>query len=516
MYRRPYRLIDALGVITFAALAGCGGGDPIGPQPGGGSSTLVQVSGNNQTGAVGTALAQDFVVRVEDQAGTPTAGVTVTWSVTAGGGSIAPTTDVTDANGLSQARLTLGAVDGTNTAQATVQGLTPITFTATGSTGGAPTPTAGAFRTIDAGSYHTCAITTTELPFCWGFNQNGELGNGATTLAMVPTAVSGGLNFRQVSGGKYHSCAVTLSGDGYCWGSNLVGQLGRPAPLQSTTPGLLSRAITFGSISVGREHSCGLALTGTAFCWGANSGGQIGFFTETFSVDTAGFVFTLENFTRLATGGLHTCGLTATPSFGGHAAGTALCWGFNDQGQLGTGNTTTIYPDTTVFSPRLALGGLAFDSITAGFKHTCALTAAGAAHCWGENSFGQLGDGTTTRSLVPVPVGGGLTFVALNAGFYHTCGITTAGAAYCWGRNTPNSVQESVGGQLGDGTTTNRTSPTPVSGGLIFQSISAGEVTSCGVTTGSVAYCWGDNEYGQLGTGDLTSSQVPIRVANQP
>jgi alpha-tubulin suppressor-like RCC1 family protein len=114
-----------------------------------------------------------------------------------------------------------------------------------------------------------------------------------------------------------------------------------------------------------------------------------------------------------------------------------------------------------------------------------------------------------------VPVSGGTTFIALSAGFYHTCGIATGGAAYCWGRNTPNSVQESVGGQLGDGSTTSRSLPTPVSGGLVFQTISAGEVTSCGITTNG-AYCWGDNEYGQLGTGDVISAQVPVRVAGQP
>jgi alpha-tubulin suppressor-like RCC1 family protein len=109
-----------------------------------------------------------------------------------------------------------------------------------------------------------------------------------------------------------------------------------------------------------------------------------------------------------------------------------------------------------------------------------------------------------------------LTFVTLSAGFYHTCGITTTGAAYCWGRNTPNSLQESVGGQLGDGTTTDRNTPTLVTGGLSFKSISAGEVTTCGVTTTGVAYCWGDNEYGQLGTNSTTSFQVPTKLSNQP
>jgi alpha-tubulin suppressor-like RCC1 family protein len=518
VYRRHFT--NAVRMIGLAALASCGGGDPIGPggQPSGGATTLVLVSGNFQSAPVGTALVQDFVVRADDASGNPVAGTAVTWSVTAGGGSIAPTTDVTDANGLSQARLTVGPSAGTNTAQALVQGLTPVVFTATGTTGGGPVPAGPVtFRTIDAGSYHTCAISTTELPYCWGFNQDGELGNGATTVSLVPTSVSGGLNFRQISGGKFHSCAVSLAGDGYCWGSNLEKQLALATGIQSNTPVLNGRAVTFATISVGRAHSCGLTLGGSALCWGSNTEGQLGFLTKTTSVDTTGWVRTDgEIFTRIAAGGLHNCALTTAPSANALPVGTALCWGFNDKGQLGTGNTITVAPDTTNPSTRLVLGGLTFDSITAGFKHTCALTGAGAAYCWGDNSFGQLGDGSTIGSLAPIAVSGGQTFAALSAGFYHTCGITTAGAAYCWGRNTPNSVQESVGGQLGDGTTASKSSPAAVSGGLTFQSISAGEVTTCGVTTGGVAYCWGDNEYGQLGTGDDISSQVPVLVAGQP
>jgi alpha-tubulin suppressor-like RCC1 family protein len=485
-----------------AALAGCSG-DPTSST--GPAAAILLVSGDGQSGPVGTALAQDFVVRVNDIAGSPVAGVIVTWATTGGGGSVSSTSDLTDASGLSQVRLTLGPSSGTNTASAAVAGVGNVTFTATGTTGGGGGGGGTGnltFRTIDAGSYHSCAISRTELAYCWGFNQDGELGNGTTSLGMTPVAVSGGHNFRQVSGGKFHSCGVTLAGDGYCWGSNLEGQLGRDVEIQSTTPVLNARAITFGSMSVGRAHSCGLSLSGIAFCWGSNIEGQLGFITQTTSVDTAGFVNTGADFTRLAGGGLHNCGITT--------AATTLCWGFNDQGQLGNGTTAG---GTTVVT---VSGGFTFDSITAGFKHTCALTAAGAAYCWGHNSYGQLGDGTTTRSLVPIPVAGGLSFATLSAGYYHTCGILTTGEAYCWGRNTPNAVQESSGGQLGDGTTVSKSLPTLVNGGFLFQSISAGEVTTCGVTTGNAAYCWGDNEYGQIGTGTNTSSLVPTKVSGQP
>jgi alpha-tubulin suppressor-like RCC1 family protein len=516
------RLNQAVRMALLAAGVASCSGDPISPSTGA-PAALVAAGGDGQTGQVGTTLGLDFVARVDDAGGNPVAGVTVTWAVASGGGSIAPTSDVTDAGGLTQARLTLGPSSGVNTATASVAGVGSVTFTATGSTGGGGGGGGSGtlvFRTIDAGSYHTCGITRSEQAYCWGYNQDGELGNGATALGMTPGGVTGGFNFRQVSGGRYHSCGVTLSGDGYCWGSNLEGQLGREVEVQSTTPVLNARAITFGSIAVGRAHTCGLSLGGHAFCWGSNIGYQLGFLTATTSVDTAGWVDTEgERLTQIAGGGLHTCGLTATPSAGAYPEGTAICWGFNDRGQGGNGTTVTVRPDTAFAAPpsaRLVSGGLTFDSITAGFKHTCALTSAGAAYCWGDNSYGQLGDGTTTGQLVPVAVAGGVTFTALSAGFYHTCGIATTGEGYCWGRNTPSPVQESAGGQLGDGTTVNKSQPTLVNGGFLFQSISAGEVTTCGVTTAGVAYCWGDNEYGQIGTGTTASFLVPTKVSGQP
>jgi alpha-tubulin suppressor-like RCC1 family protein len=495
------KALRTLGLMV--ALGSCGGGDPVGPVAGI-PTAVVAVSGDGQSGQIGTTLGQDFVAEVDDVNGDPVPGVAVTWSVTTGGGSINPTSDVTDANGQTQARLTLGPTAGSNTVAATVSGVGSVTFTGTGTTGGGGgggTPDNVTFRTVDAGSYHTCAISPQEQAYCWGFNQDGQLGTGSTTTIMAPATVSGKLAFRQVSGGKYHSCAVTLSGSGYCWGSNLEGQLGRDVQQFSAEPVLNAKAITFATISVGRSHSCGFNLSGIAFCWGSNFEGQLGYVTTEASVDTAGFVGTAEMFNAIAAGGLHTCGITKT--------GSTLCWGDNFTGQLGTGGAGGSTPATVT-------GGLAFDSLTAGFEHTCALTAAGAAYCWGDNTYGQLGDGTTTNRAGPTAVSGGLTFKSISAGFYHTCGILTTGEGYCWGRNTPNSFQESAGGQLGDGTSVNKSVPTLVSGGLVFASLSAGEVHTCGVTTGNIAYCWGDNEYGNLGTGNTTSVLVPTKVINQP
>jgi alpha-tubulin suppressor-like RCC1 family protein len=184
----------------------------------------------------------------------------------------------------------------------------------------------------------------------------------------------------------------------------------------------------------------------------------------------------------VSAGGSVACALSAD--------GRAFCWGDNYDGQLGTGTSAS---STSNLLP--VAGSLTFRSISVGEHHVCGLTAAGAAYCWGLNYYGALGNGTTANALAPVPVAGGLTFADVSAGAMHTCAVTAAGAAYCWGYNG--------NGQLGNGTTSDSplTTPTPVTGGITFASVSAGEGFTCGIAVGGAMYCWGSNGYGQLGTG---------------
>jgi alpha-tubulin suppressor-like RCC1 family protein len=159
----------------------------------------------------------------------------------------------------------------------------------------------------------------------------------------------------------------------------------------------------------------------------------------------------------------------------------------------------------------LVSGSRTFVGLTTGLgRHTCGLTGTGAAYCWGENTFGALGNGTTSDSPVPVPVSGGIAFVELIAGGFigHTCGLTDDGAAYCWGENER--------GQVGDGSNADGLEPSPVAGGLLFTRLDAGFRHTCGRATTEAVYCWGSGAAGQLGTNSTNHSSVPVKVAGQP
>ena len=275
---------------------------------------------------------------------------------------------------------------------------------------------------VAAGYFHSCALTTSGSAWCWGLG--GTLGNGGSG-SDSPSAVSvvGLTKAHALAAGDGHTCAITDTGV-MCWGSNYHGELGNG----STTDALLPVAVSgLGSgvvaIAAGAAHTCAANATGDVLCWGWNKWGQLGDGTTSdrlVPVTVSG----VSNVVALAAGELHTCALTAD--------GADFCWGANGGGQVGDGTQSSVPVSVPVTVSGLSSG---VASIAAGLDFTCAVTSVGAAFCWGDNYARQLGDNSDAEyRLVPSPVFGlSSGVVAIAGGDAHACAITTAGGGLCWG-----------------------------------------------------------------------------------
>jgi alpha-tubulin suppressor-like RCC1 family protein len=201
------------------------------------------------------------------------------------------------------------------------------------------------FTQLSAGeSGETCGIATSGAAYCWGFNGDGELGNGTLANANTPVAVSGGLTFKNISVGFASTCALTAAGAAYCWGDNTYGELGNGSTTASKVPVAVGGGLTFKSLSVGDAYACGVTTAGTGYCWGYNGLGQLGVGTQVaHSSPTA--VSTGVVFASVSAGYATTCALTPT--------GAAYCWGDNGFGQVGNGATgINIFPELVSTPPQ--------------------------------------------------------------------------------------------------------------------------------------------------------------------
>ncbi len=377
---------------------------------------------------------------------------------------------------------------------------------------------------LTAGDSHTCVRTSDGTAACWGADSRSQLGDRGTTsvgsaVAVDPSGTNLGASIAKVAAGGSSTCAISGTGALGCWGFNHTGQLGRGTEGQSKVPAAAVSGVLTGQavqeVAGGYRFACARTASSVA-CWGSNTYGQLGDGTTTdrntpVAVATAGTALAGKGIADLAVGSYHACALADD--------GTVACWGRGASGRLGAGSTTNRSTPGAITTAGTALDGKTITTIAAGGSHSCAAASDGTVACWGFNSYGQVGDGTTTGRTVPTAVTRpgspleGHVAVQLVAGNSHTCARTDAQGLTCWG--------DGDFGLLGTGVTSGApdaltpvavtTTGTPLAGKAISH-LTAGWYHNCVTTTDGVAACWGYNGDGQIGNGNSTSVSVPTAV----
>ena len=408
---------------------------------------------------------------------------------------------------------------------------------------------ASGVKVVSVGGSHVCVLTIAGGVKCWGSNYYGQLGNGTQIDSSVPVAVVGLTSgVSKISAGYAHTCVVSSIPDVKCWGWNRDGQLGDGTTINRSIPVLTSLG-PFYDISAGGRHTCALYFEGNVSCWGDNEYGQLGDGTTTSRSTPVGVGWFGGFFgvSMISAGGMHTCVQAYNPSGTGE-----MCWGYNGYGELGDGTTTNRS------SPVNVVGLVSEANATSsGWRHTCVLTSEGGVKCWGSNNTGQLGNGIMGDSNKPVDVSGLSSGVSMvSAGYWHTCALTSGDGVKCWGDNyfsqlgdgtrEPHDVAVSVKdlsgsmsvvsagvsatcalingggvecwggndyGELGNGTWSSSSTPVNVSGLTSgVKGISVGGYHACALTNAGGVKCWGFNWDGELGDGTTTYRNTPVDV----
>lgn len=403
-------------------------------------------------------------------------------------------------------------VDTSGTLTAASSGSATVTASIDGASA-TSTVTVVSFASIKAGPSVTCALTSAGVAYCAGF----PFGSQAVRL-------SGSLQFTSLEsggeppGGIWHICGLVVD-KAYCWGANGNGQLGVGDSTARNVPTPVAGNLSFAQLSVGEYHTCGLTTAGDAYCWGANATVSIPGFIGFNSLGALGVGDTLNRyaptavlaglkFKQIEAGWGVTCAVAV--------AGDAYCWGRNNLGEVGSADSFGQLGDF-VATPAKVIGGLTFKQVVTRGPHSCGLTVAGQAYCWGGNSVYETGNAQSTGSCYsghpcngsPVAVSTSTLFSSLSTSQFATCGLTSMHATACWGMNykdafgTLNVPTCPASGAVAGCTAI------PVSGPANLVTISGAVENFCGMGLDGVAYCWGGNSVGQRGSSGSTPDPTP-------
>ena len=387
------------------------------------------------------------------------------------------------------------------------------------------TPTTNDTTQIFLGGYHSSVITQEGVVYIWGRNMYGGLGDGTTTSKTTPIDITSELNLKsreiiiQMSLGNYHSAAVTSRGRLLTWGNNQYGQLGddttidRLTPVDVTSQFNLNNDETIIQVAFNGVSSSAITSDGRIFTWGGKTL-EIGFIIpESVPVDITS-EFNLnpeEKIIQVSLGGFHYSAITSE--------GRIFTWGKNDDGQLGDGTTTYSSVPIDITSQFSLTEDEKIIQASLGGSHSSVITSEGRIFTWGKNDSGQLGDGTTSDILTPNNITDDFSLnieekiIEISLGQTHSAAITSEGRIFTWGFN--------FGGKLGDGTTENRTNPTDITSQFNLDDnetiihVALGLFHSSAITSKGRVFTWGENEYGQLGDGTNVNNSIPVDVTSK-
>ncbi len=353
--------------------------------------------------------------------------------------------------------------------------------------------------TIEGGDEHSCGLAPNGAAICWGDNGNGRLGDASATDRAVPVLVETNLLFAEIHAANNHTCGRS-GNDVYCWGDNNNGRLGFTTNNDQNTPAQVNSSENFVQVSTSHDHGCAVSDQNQVFCWGRGDDGRLGNNVDSNDRDAPTQIAQPADnanalWVAVSAGETHTCALTTTDE--------VYCWGAGAAGQLGDGNSTN--SSIPVKVDLASVSNPVFIGLTSGDGYTIGYTATGSAYCWGQNANGQCGtDSMDATHDTPVIVAGGLAFSAIAAGEAHACGfLQNTGSIYCWGTGSESRLG------LGADTADKRT-PTQVMN-FAADFVGAGGTHSC-ATDGGTAYCWGRNAEEQIGDNSTTERNTPTLV----